>query len=177
LRGSPGLLEIGIRAAANQRQHVGERLQTIELRLIAMRAPRGMIAILLAALRIASGRLDVPALVWTDPHIRPGRRHGQRANAIEHGRVANRLSVGAKVDEPISTPPALDAGLFIAYIAESRRRRCGERTGIRPTFGPAGTGRSKGANAAHEELDRAKLPPSEIRTGFRRSALSSPSEF
>jgi hypothetical protein len=119
----------------------------------------------------------VPALVWTDPHVGPCRRHGQRANAIEHGRVANRLSVGANVDEPLSTPPALDARLFIAYIAESRRRRCGERTGIRRTFGPAWTGRSKSANAAHEGPECAKESPSEIRTGFRRSALSSPSEF
>jgi hypothetical protein len=150
-----------------------------------MRAPRGVIAVLLAVLGITAGRLDVSALVWADPHARPRRRYRERTNAIEHDLVANRPSVGTSVDEPVAAAPAsaLDARLLITHIAESCRRRCGERTGIqrtlcvRRTLHPTNTRRSKGTNSAHNWPDRAKRPPSKYRTAFRTSALSSPSEF
>src|SRR5688572_31357441 len=132
-----------------------------------MRAPRGVVAILLAAFGVTAGRLNMSARIWTDPHVRPCWRHGQCTNAIAYRRIANVLSVNANVDEAVTAPPALDAGLIVAHIAESCRRRCGERTGIRRTIGPAASGRSKSANAAHEEPECAKASPSTIRTAFR----------
>src|SRR5262245_10453950 len=57
------LRQVAIRSATNLRKHIGKRLQTIELRLVAMGAPRRMIAMLLAAFRVPPSCLQVTARV------------------------------------------------------------------------------------------------------------------
>src|SRR5688572_21644272 len=87
--------QVGACPSPEGRQRTRERLHTIELRLVTCRAPVGVIPVLLALLRIPTGRLQVATRVWTDPHIRPRRRDRKRADAGENFLASNHLPVGA----------------------------------------------------------------------------------
>ena len=69
-----------------------------------------MIAVLLAAARVASGRLQVAVRARADPDVLVRRRDRERADALQLGRVAHPLAVGADVGEVVADAEAADAG-------------------------------------------------------------------
>ena len=66
--------------------------EAAELILVAHAAPLRMVAVLLASARVATRGLEMAACGSADPHVRPGRRNGERADAIQDGVVAHRLA-------------------------------------------------------------------------------------
>src|SRR5688572_29677013 len=79
-----------------------------------------MIPVLLAALGVAAGRLDVAVVYWADPDIRVGGRNGQLADAGEGLRVRDGFSVRAFIGEARSCLSAADARLLVRDINQSR---------------------------------------------------------
>src|SRR5258708_34312196 len=76
--------EIRLDAGADARQDAGEEQHAPVLRLVAHAAPARMIAVLLAAPRIAPDRLNMAVGIRADPNIGPGRRHRKRPDALMH---------------------------------------------------------------------------------------------
>ena len=116
---------------------VGQRgrkpLHPIELVLVAMHAPRGVIAILLATLGIASGRLQVAARMSSDPHVGPGGRTASAAIRLSLGGIANELSVRTEIGKAASLLVASDSRTLIADVAQPGRRR-DNRIGVENTI-------------------------------------------
>src|SRR5258705_13447045 len=88
------------RPRANRRQHRGKRLEAIELVAVAAGAPAGVIAVLLATARVATGRLQMTFRVRRDPDVLPGWRDRQTANALQVRRIAGGPAVRPGVAEP-----------------------------------------------------------------------------
>src|SRR4029077_1212965 len=57
----------------------------------------GMVTVLLSALGIATGRLDVAVRGWTDPDVRPCGWDGERLDASEDGGLGQLGAIGADV--------------------------------------------------------------------------------
>lgn len=114
---------------ANARQRPGKFNHMIELSFIAHLPPVLMIFLLLASPRIPPHRLNVPAITRTDPHVFPGRRNRQPADALD--RPVLRDTPAPRVDICKVVPMALapDAGFLIgnitnrAYFTASRASR------------------------------------------------------
>ena len=121
--------EIAPRARADARQRRAERAQAAVLRLVAHLAPARVIAILLAAARVARRRLDVAVRRATDPHVAPRRRHDEAMDAAELLAIAHERAVGRAVAEADRRLFAADAGLGVAHVAKSRITRRGDRLG------------------------------------------------
>src|SRR5690606_32517296 len=85
-RGRPQVL---VDLAANPAEHLREVGQMRVLRQLALLAPFWVIDVLLAALLVPAGRLDVAAWVDAEPDVYPGRRHGKRGEAAAHGGIAH----------------------------------------------------------------------------------------
>ena len=85
-RGNPRRFRSRLDPGADQRQRPAEDQHLAVFRLVAHLAPARVIAVLLAAALVAPGRLDVPVRVGTDPHLGPGRRDDQRADAFQASR-------------------------------------------------------------------------------------------
>src|SRR4029079_6479524 len=75
--------EVRVTATPDAREGACDVEQPLELRLVAPRAPAGVIAILLPSTRIAPGRLEVTGGVRADPDVRPGGRDRQRPDPAE----------------------------------------------------------------------------------------------
>src|SRR4051812_27190036 len=93
--------------------------------IVARAAPVGVIAILFAAARVASGRLQVAARVRADPHVFIGRRNRELRDAGERARIADASTGGADVMEPwrrifrSGTPDAADTVRLITDVDET----------------------------------------------------------
>ena len=117
-------LQIRFDAGADQRQRLGEDQQLAVFRLVAHFAPARVIAVLLAAALVAAGRLQMAVRVEADPHIGPGRRDRQRANAPQRLDVAHQRAVRAGGSRNRSfAAMAGDARRGIADIAQPRALR------------------------------------------------------
>src|SRR3954464_7934107 len=92
---------------------------------VARAAPVRVIAILLAAARVAPRRRQVTARVRADPHVFIGRRNRELRDAGERARIADALAGRAHVMEPRrrflgrGTPDAADAARLIADVDET----------------------------------------------------------
>ncbi len=89
------------------------------LGLVPVGAPIGMIDVLLAALLVAAGRLDVAAGFGADPDLGPGRRNHQLGDAILGAGVLDRLAVSVDVGESLARPLAADARVAVVHIDQS----------------------------------------------------------
>src|SRR5439155_12301566 len=76
------------------------------------------IAILLATALVAADGLQMAVGAGTDPHLGPGRRDDDRADARDLVRIAQALSVGIDVDESASRAPAADPRQRVADVAQ-----------------------------------------------------------
>src|SRR4029450_11725485 len=105
------------------------------LRLVAHRAPPGVIAVLLPSTRIAPHRLDVSVCHGADPHRGPRGRDGEAPDPPERGEIANRLTVHADVAERPDVADALYPRARVRHVPELRgiRRLAGiERDPAQP---------------------------------------------
>ena len=82
-------------------------------------APARVIAMLLAALDVPPGCLEVAVRVRADPHVLPGRRDDERSNTFKGRLVAQSVTVGCNVAESFSHPHAADTRRAIRHIAKS----------------------------------------------------------
>jgi hypothetical protein len=78
-----GTPQIVGRLPAHARQRLREPNEPVIFRLVSNDPPFRVIAILLAAARIASGRLEMAARIRTDPDVRPRRGDYERADTAE----------------------------------------------------------------------------------------------
>ena len=85
-------------------------------------APVGVIAVLLAAARVAAGRLEVAVRARADPDVLVRRRDREGADALQLGRLAHPLAVGADVGEVVADADAPDAGRLVADPDQAARR-------------------------------------------------------
>src|SRR5206468_2308356 len=102
------------------RQRCAEAEHAIVFHLVAHFAPAGMIAVLLAPPRVATGGLDVAVLARANPHASPGGRNRQRPNPPERIEVAHGLAIGGAIDKSLALFLAGDAGTLIRYINQAR---------------------------------------------------------
>ena len=85
--------QVGVAAFADTRQDAGEVDEALELRVVAAGPPALVVAILLATLGVAPGRLEVAGRVRADPDVRPGGRDSQRADPGQDRRIADQVAV------------------------------------------------------------------------------------
>ena len=104
-------------ARTKPRQCPGKRQHAVELGGVAERAPVGVVAILLAALRIAPGRLQVALAVGADPDVGPGRRDGQPLEAGDLPAVLDRAALGVAIAEGAARAPTPDARHVVGDVA------------------------------------------------------------
>jgi hypothetical protein len=91
--------QVGLHAPADTGQGAREVGEPVVFVFVALLAPGGMVAILLAPARIPAGGLHVPAARRTDPDRGPGGRNRQRADALQHRRLAQRPAVRRAIAE------------------------------------------------------------------------------
>src|SRR5688572_12174515 len=139
--GEAGLRQIGCGSRADLRERCGEVEHALVLGLVTGRAPVRVIAVLLAAARIAAGRLQVPAWVGADPDVRPCRRNRQPGDPRHFGGPADPAPV-PEVLEPKTTHLAADRRTVVGDVAETGGTRrlygvhghgCALRTGPSPS--------------------------------------------
>ena len=89
--------QVAAGALADRGQHFRKCEHAVVLGRVALGAPAGVIAILLAAGGVTTGGLQMRARVGGNPHIGPRRRQHQRANARERLCVAD--PAAARIDD------------------------------------------------------------------------------
>src|SRR5205807_4821419 len=110
----PGEAQVVLDPLADPREGGGEGEQAVVFRLVARLAPARVVAVLLAALRVPAGRLEMPARTGADPDVRPGGRDGERLDTVNLLRVAHRPALVIDVAETGRGPPAPDARHHVA---------------------------------------------------------------
>src|SRR3954471_17995258 len=105
---------------ADPGQGLAEGDHAAELGLVAHLPPFGVVAVLLAPAGVAPGRLQVAVRAGADPDVRPGRRDGQLADALQGLLVPDRAPLGVDVGEALAALLAADAGLVVRDIAQAR---------------------------------------------------------
>src|SRR4029077_16474700 len=88
-------------------------------RLLAQFAKLAMVAIFLAASLVAPGRLDVSARIGANPHIAPGGRDSQVANAGKMTAIAQAPAGGSAIGEVFFNPLALEAETVALDIGQA----------------------------------------------------------
>ena len=103
----------------------GERPAEVDhpavLRLVPNLAPARVVAVLLAAPRVAAGGLDVAARARADPDVGPGRRDGERADPVQALLLADGLAFGRVIGEALPGSLAADPGRGVADVAKAGR--------------------------------------------------------
>src|SRR5207253_10303820 len=87
---------------ADRRQRLGKRSQATVLDVITHLSPARVVAVLLAAARVATRGLQVSASIGTDPDVRPGWRNGQRLEPHQHLGVGDALALAIEVLERVT---------------------------------------------------------------------------
>jgi hypothetical protein len=87
-----------------------EAQHLVELLLVAPGAPLNVVEVLPPAGRVDADRLDVPEGVGADPHVFPGRRNDQLANAREDLLVLDPIPLLVEVFEAAPAGPADNSG-------------------------------------------------------------------
>jgi hypothetical protein len=104
---------------ADRRQCAREFEHVLVLRAFAHFAELRVILVLLAPPGVAPRRLDVPVGLGADPHVGPGGRDGELADALQRGIVAHRFATRLHVAEAFACRFALDAALLVGDVAQA----------------------------------------------------------
>ena len=115
----PGLGQVGVAALADLRQDPGEVDEALELGVVAPGPPAVVVAVLLAALGVAAGGLEVAGGIRADPDVGPGRRDRQRPDPSQDRAVADQLAIGPAIAEPAAAPLPGDARARVGRVAET----------------------------------------------------------
>src|SRR5690606_12207939 len=87
-----GARQLAVDRRPDRAQRAPEAREPDELLAVPVRAEVRVVAVLLAAARVAPGRLQVAARVRAEPHPAVGRRHGERVEARDLLAVADALA-------------------------------------------------------------------------------------
>src|SRR5690606_29221131 len=145
LAGQAAKGEVLLDALADRRQGLAEGQGVLVLLAVAHLTPARVVAVLLAALRVASGGLEVAVGQGADPDVRPRRRDGQPADAGDGLLVADGPAGGVDITEAAAGLDAPESGRVIHEVDELRGVR--QRVGARAFLG-AGQRACLGAVAA-----------------------------
>ena len=115
-----GSFEVAVRLFADLRQRLGKGEHAVVLDRVADLAPMRVVAILLAAPRVASGRLQVATRVGTDPDIAPGGRDGEPLDPVDRLRVSDGAAVRIQIGEPLPHPLPPDSRRLVGHVAQPR---------------------------------------------------------
>src|ERR1700704_5285660 len=110
--------QVALHALADLGEGFAELEHAPELRLVARLAVQGMVAVLLAAARVARSRLDVPFGVRADPDVGPGGRNREGVDPLALGFACDALAVRRVVNPALSRTLAPDAGEAVGDVAE-----------------------------------------------------------
>src|SRR5262249_5443149 len=122
--------QVGVGTTTNPGKRAAEVDEAAVLARVADLAPLRVIAVLLAAARVAAGRLEMTARVGPEPDGLPRRRDHQRADTVQ---IAPPHGLPARGDIPKRALPAepADAGLLVCGVDQTglsgRRRRRRDR--------------------------------------------------
>jgi len=114
--------EILVDLRPDRRKDPGKGDQPGELGVVSAAPIPGVVAVDLATARVPTGRLEVAVRPRADPHLRPGRRDGDRPDPGEGLRVADPPAVGVTVREAATGASSDDPGLLVAGMAEPGQR-------------------------------------------------------
>ena len=81
-----------------------------------------MVAVLLAAARIATDGLEMRIRVGADPHVRPSRGDGEPLDPLEDGRIAQQCAVVTRIPGPTHTTGSPIAWVGIRAVAQLEGR-------------------------------------------------------
>jgi hypothetical protein len=127
-----GKRDVLLDVLAHLPQHVAQLDHPLELRVIAVRAKVRMVAVLLAAARVARRDLQMSFRDRTDPHVAPRGRNHQRAKATNVRALADDAAVRIDVREaPAGSAPA-DARLRVRHVSQPCRFRGSDELSRRP---------------------------------------------
>ena len=107
-------------ARPDSREDRREQVNMLELGVVAVRAPRIVIAVLLPAACIASGRLQVAAGIGTDPDVGPCGRNYERADTRQGRAVTDSMAVSVDVSKLLSVHVSPDPRAVVACISQAR---------------------------------------------------------
>src|SRR5204863_8464424 len=88
-------------------------------------AVRRVVAVLLAPARVARGGLDVAVRIGADPDLDPGRRDGERVEALALDRIADRRALRRVVAPAGAAALARDAAHAVGDVAQPGAQRAG----------------------------------------------------
>jgi hypothetical protein len=94
--------EVALAGRTHARKRPRERDHPVELRRVADLVPSRLVAVLLAASRVAAHRLDVTVGHRANPDLAPGGRNGQLPDAGQRGKVAQSVAVRVEIGEGIA---------------------------------------------------------------------------
>jgi hypothetical protein len=120
LAAEAGAGEVPGDGAADAGQRAAEPPQVFELLAVPPLAEPGVIEVLLSPAGIASGGLQVPVTMRTDPNVLPGGWNDELLNAGQHAGRADRLTARVHVLKRLARADAADAKLLVADIHQSR---------------------------------------------------------
>src|SRR5205085_4309206 len=83
----------------------------------------GMVAILLAALVVIAGRLDVAVRIGAEPGVAIGGRKADAVQPVDLVAVGDPLSAGVEILPVTALPPARDARQAVIHIAKPAGHR------------------------------------------------------
>ena len=138
-------LEIGRHALAHLGQPVREGQHPVELLGVSPGAPALVVQVLPPSGGVGPRRLQVAQRVRADPHVRPGRRDRERADASDRLVVLDRFAVRPGVREAATTALPPDPRTVARHPSQPRHRAEGVARGTRgQTTGPRRGPRSRG---------------------------------
>ena len=115
--------QVALDALAQRRQHLAELEHAAELGAVARLAVRRVVAVLLAAARVARRRLDVAVGVGADPDVGPRRRDGERVETLADLARDDALAVGQVVGPAGAGALARDAAERVGDVPQAGLRR------------------------------------------------------
>src|SRR5882724_5933479 len=110
--------QIALHALADLGEDFAELEHAAEFRLVARLAVQGMVAVLLAAARVARSRLDVPFGVRAYPDVGPGRRNREGVDSLALGLARDARAVRCVENPAFSRALAPDSGEAVGDVAE-----------------------------------------------------------
>jgi hypothetical protein len=107
--------------SANARQRRPKSGHTMKFGFVARCAPVGMVQVLFAASRIASGGLKMPVLRRANPNAAIGGRNGEIREAFAFRRAENGLSIIVKIRKALTSLAAANSREIVTAMVQSRR--------------------------------------------------------
>jgi hypothetical protein len=111
--------EVALEPATQRRERLREAHHVVELLAVAPRPPGVVVAILLAAGRVAARRLQVSVRIRADPDVLPRGRDRELGDPPQDLRIVDAIALLVDVAEPAPAAPAADPGAGAVGAAQA----------------------------------------------------------